>query len=330
MSDTNPEQPKDQFEVEENQQECAKVLNELFEVKKVKKLIEMDPKRRVNIGKLIKSVANCYDCKVSKFNETDKLSTDDEANEGPEEDFYEVELKSNQNRITILDKRSKRTHDLNLTEFRNFLENKFDVKTDMGSTQEGAANEEEREEKKFHFLKFELILREFYKKNEIRMALKNNYKTNEIKKANIGFSYVKQPVGPHTYQGKSLAYASPAIKKNFFEDHKEEIKKAERRKTQMYENNQFDKLKNDLDATKVPNTQIPKFTGGLDQVKEDKVSPFTANVEESKEKTDSSQHKSSIKMMKRTSIFNYNIDRNLDEEPSDDEEDENGSDTSQE
>ena len=324
LNQSNPESSKDKIITEEKQEECAKLLNDLFEVKKVNKMIELNPKRRVNIGKLIKSVANCYDCRVSKFDDPDKLSTEEEGSENElEQDYYDVEHVSKTNKLIITDKRNNKKQEINLTEFRNFLENKYDVTAEENnSDHDTTITEESKEDRKFHFLKFELILREFYKKNEIRKNMKNNYKTNEVKKVNLGFSYIKQPALANTYQGKNFVYNSPPIKKNFFEDHKKEIKKIDkRRKTMFAENNILDKLKNDLDQKKAPHSQAPKFVIESDDVKEvkdNKVSSFSANVEETK---DNSQHKNSIKMDKRTSIFESNMTFFVDKKDSDDDKD---------
>ena len=313
-SESKMETGKNQFESE---QECAKLLTDLFEVKKVQKMVELDAKRKVNIGKLIKSVANCYECRVSKFDDHEVNSSDDASVETEsEQDYYEVEMLNN-NKIVITDKRFGKKHELNLTDFRNFLENKLEIKAESDS-ETGENNEESKEDLKFHFLKFELILREFYKKNEIRLNMRRNYNTNEVKKVdlvNLGFSAIKQPTLANTYQGKNHM-ASPQIKKNFFEDHKEEIKKIhnQRRKTAFLENNMFDKLRHDLDERKVPKSQVPKFNVSLEDPKEDKVSSFSSNVEESKDMKDNNQQKNSLKIAKRTSIFDAKLTFIVDEE----------------
>ena len=318
---------RDQIETDENQNDCSKLLTDLFELKKVQKMIELDPKRRVNIGKLIKSVAKCYDCKVSKFDESEKgLSEDDYPENETEEDYYEIEVVHN--KIIITDKRLDKKHEINVVEFRNFLENKLDIKSEDNSDNETTITEESKEDKKFHFLKFELILREFYQKKEIRHNLKLNYNTNEVKKVNLEFSYVKQSVLPNSYQIKNNFNASPAIKKNFFEDHKEEIKNINlnqnRRKTMFLENNLIDKLKNDLVHKKIPNTQAPKLNVNLDEIKEEKISSFSSNFEESKENKDR-QLKDSFKIAKRTSIFDVKLMHIMD----DDEKDSQNCDNSQ-
>ena len=318
---------RDQIETDENQNDCSKLLTDLFELKKVQKMIELDPKRRVNIGKLIKSVAKCYDCKVSKFDESEKgLSEDDYPENETEEDYYEIEVVHN--KIIITDKRLDKKHEINVVEFRNFLENKLDIKSEDNSDNETTITEESKEDKKFHFLKFELILREFSQKKEIRHNLKLNYNTNEVKKVNLEFSYVKQSVLPNSYQIKNNFNASPAIKKNFFEDHKEEIKNINlnqnRRKTMFLENNLIDKLKNDLVHKKIPNTQAPKLNVNLDEIKEEKISSFSSNFEESKENKDR-QLKDSFKIAKRTSIFDVKLMHIMD----DDEKDSQNCDNSQ-
>ena len=279
------DQTFDPVKFEENQRNCTKLLTDLFEVKKVKKLIDIDTKRNVNIGKLLKSVANCYDCKVSKFDDNEKVTSEDEIaeNEEIEENYYEIELISKTNKLIITDKRTGKKYEICVTEFRSFLENKLDLKTEGNSDNETNDPDESLEDKKFHFLKFELILREFYQKNEIRATLKNNYKSNdEIK--NLGLSFAKQPMAANTYQGKKNVYASPAIKKNFFEDHKEEIKNISKRRKTMYMGNcnfdqNFDKLQHDLEDKKA-NSQVPKFNVFISDVKNDKVSSFVDNFED--------------------------------------------------
>ena len=306
------------LDINENSQECSKLLTDLFEVKKVNQIIELEPKRRFNIGKLIKSVENCYDCKVSKFEDTDKVLSEDESYENEnKEDYYDIELVSKSNKILISDKRNGKKHEINLAEFRNFLENKIDLKSDEYSDNETTVTEESKEDKRFHFLKFELILREFYQKNGIRQNLKNNYNTNEVKKVNLGLSNVKRPVVANSYQGKNNLFVSPVIKKNFFEDHKEEIKNinVNRRKTMILENNMIDKLKNDLQQKRIPNTQISKPKLNLDEIKEEKISSFTPKIEEFKDDKDFEMvHKNSYKISKRTSIFDVKISFNCNEE----------------
>lgn len=320
-SENYSETVKDQSELEPNNQECNKFLNNLFDLKKVNKVIEFDPKRRVNIGKLIKSVSNCYECRVSKFDGTETTYYDDETFEtGTEQDYYEIDIISKTNKIIITDKRSNNKHELDINSFRNFLENKLEDVNEGHSDNETTITQESKEEQKFHFLKFELILREFYQKNEIRNKIKANYNTNEIKMVDLGFSYVKQPARANTYQGKNINYSSPVIRKNFFEDHREEILKIDqkRRKTMFIENNILDKLKHDLVDKKVSHSQVPKFNINFESQKEDKVSSFTSNVEESKDTKDSS-YKNSLKIAKRTSIFDAKlasliVDEELDED----------------
>jgi len=200
-------------------------------------------------------------------------------------------------------------------EFKAFLENKLDIKTDEHSDSETTIIEEGKEEKKFHFLKFEIILREFYQKNEIRHNLINNYKTNDEKKVDLGFSYVKHPIMPKTYEGKKYVHSSPVIKKNFYEDHKDEIKMLKRRKTMFSDHNMLDKLKSDLVEKKLANSQIPKFNFNQLEEKEDKVSlfSFSENVEEKKDNKDN-EHKNSLKISKRTSIFDAKLSYIVDEE----------------
>ncbi len=72
------------------------------------------------------------------------------------------------------------------------------------------------------------------------------------------------------------------------------------------ENYMFDKLKNDLDDNRVSHSQIPKFNFNFETVKDDKVSSFTSNVEDSKDVKDSS-YKNSLKIAKRTSIFDAKL-----------------------
>jgi hypothetical protein len=300
---------KDQLDTDLTNQESTKFLTEFIDMKKVDKVIEFDPKRRVNIGKLIKSVSNCYECKVSKFGLNEAcFSEDDTFDHDSEQDYYEIDVFSKTNKIIITDKRTNNKHELDLLSFRNFLENKLEVVHEDQSDNDTTITPESKEDQKFHFLKFELILREFYQKNEMRSKLKANYNTNEVKKVDLGFSYVKQPSRANTYQGKNLNCFSPVIRKNFFEDHKEEIKKIDqkRRKTMFVENNMFDKLKYDLVENKVSHSQIPKFVVNFETVKEDKVSSFTSNVEESKDIKDSS-YKNSLKIGKRTSIFDAKL-----------------------
>jgi len=306
---------------ESKQEECTKLLSDLFETKKVKKMIELDPKVRVNIGKLIKSVANCYDCRVSKFNESQATGSEEDFDDEPEDDnYYEIEL-VDKNKLIITDKRSKKKHEINVAEFRSFLENKLDIKTDDNSDCDTTNTEESKEDKMFHFLKFELILREFYQKNELRKNLKNGYRTNDQKKVDLPFSVLtKQPIAPFSYDAKKLA-ASPAIKKNFFEDFKDDIKKiSKRRKTMFYDNNMVNHLKNEDDVVekKVPNSQVPKFRNNfnMDEDKEDKVSSFSVNFEGSKENIDYA-HKNSLKISKRTSIFDASLTLIIDNEDDD-------------
>jgi hypothetical protein len=300
---------KDQLDTEITNQETTKFLTEFIDMKKVNNVIEFDPKRRVNIGKLIKSVSNCYECKVSKFDGKEAtFSEDDTFDQESEQDYYEIDVFSKTNKIIITDKRTHNKHELDLLSFRNFLENKLEVVQEDHSDNDTTITSESKEEQKFHFLKFELILREFYQKNEIRNKIKANYNTNEVKKVDLGLSYVKQPALANTYQGKNLLYSSPVIRKNFFEDHKEEIQKInqKRRKTMFVENNMIDKLKNDLVDNRVSHSQIPKFNVSIETVKEDKVSSFTSNVEESKE-TKETSNKNSLKIAKRTSIFDAKL-----------------------
>jgi len=300
---------KDQSDSDLTNQESTKFLNEFIDMKKVNKVIEFDPKRRVNIGKLIKSVSNCYECKVSKFDGIQPtFSEDDTFDHESEQDYYEIDVFSKTNKIIITDKRTHNKHELDLLSFRNFLENKLEVVQEDHSDNDTTITPDSKEEQKFHFLKFELILREFYQKNEIRNKFKANYNTNEVKKVDLGLSYVKQPALANTYQGKNLMNSAPAIKKNFFEDHKEEIQKInqKRRRTMFVENYMFDKLKNDLDDNRVSHSQIPKFNFNFETVKDDKVSSFTSNVEDSKDVKDSS-YKNSLKIAKRTSIFDAKL-----------------------
>jgi len=308
----------------------------MYEMKKANLQMELNPKRRFNIGKLIKSVENGYDCRVSRFDEADRVSTEDETTDESlekEDDYYEIDLDEQKKKMKVTDKRNGKIHLIDIVEFQSFLENKLDFKLDS-SDKDTAITEDSQEEKKFHFLKFEMILREFYQKNQVKNKFMRKFRTNEnFKKRDPLFSEQKTN-GPKTYQGGKYTLVSPVIKKNLFQDHKQEIDKL-RRKTMVFDKNIIDELRTDLSAEKkLPNTQAAKMNPGIEETKESsnkqqKISSFSENIEESKDNNQSDSKKNSLKNLKRTSIFDMNKISAIIQQQEEDEDD-NASQGSQE